>query len=106
VAHNTRIYFVKNYVIGNDNAAIDSNIFAIGRPPLASKNCDRIVQSRSSLNLCQSHRNLRQNLRLHQTTKQFFVNIVEELPVMELNVRVYVLQIVTIKTSIKYQAIE
>jgi hypothetical protein len=100
VVHNTCICFVKYYVIRNDNAVIDSNIFAIRRLPLAPENCDRIVRLCSSLNLCQFHPNLRQNLHLHQTAKQFFVNIVKELPVMELSARVYVLLIVTIKTLI------
>jgi hypothetical protein len=87
-------------IIENDSTAIGSRISAVQRPPLAPKNCDRIVPSCSFLNLCQSHRNLHQNLRLYQTAKQFFVNTVKELPVMELSARVYVLPIVTIKTSI------
>jgi hypothetical protein len=87
-------------IIGNDSTTINSRISAIERSPLAPKNCDTIVQPCSSLNLCQFHRNLRQNLHLHQTAKQFFVNIVEELPVMESSARVYVLPIVTTRTLI------
>jgi hypothetical protein len=85
-------------IIENDSTAIDSKISTVERPPLSPKNCDRIVKSCSSLNLCQSHPNLHQNLRRHQTAKQFFVNIVKELRVMELSARVYVLQIVTTKS--------
>jgi hypothetical protein len=95
------VLFSTMSIIENDSTAIDARISALQPPPLAPKNCDRIVQPCSFLNLCQSHHHLRQNLRLCQTAKQFFVNIVKELPVMELSARVYVLPTVITKITLE-----